>query len=99
MTPSIQADDVDPLADGPRRRPQRAVTVEGEASHDRHPTRGQLRDDTGETRSSSRRKNTIDPNAGPIRRMTSSLFTPEVPVGPAPTFMASLKAAVFSSWV
>lgn len=103
QTPTLRPDDVDPISldnDGPRRRPQRAITVEGEGSHDREGRLRGSREGTGETRRSSRsRRRTIDPNAGPLRRMTTSLFTPEKPVGPAPTYLGSLKAAILSSWV
>lgn len=47
----------------------------------------------------SRRQSAYDPNMGVIRRMTTGLFTPEKKIGKAPTYDASVKAAIMSSWV
>lgn len=47
----------------------------------------------------SRRQSAYDPNMGVIRRMTTGLFTPEKKIGKAPTYGASVKAAIMSSWV
>jgi hypothetical protein len=74
-----------------RRRPARAVTVDEAAN----PA-------AAHASPSHARRALSDPHptrAQMIRRMTTSLFTPEVPVAPAPGYVQSLKAAVFSSWV
>lgn len=78
---------------GPRKRPTRKVTLDLEADGDRErPTR------TSTSRQSSRRQ-TGDPNAGPLQRVATQLFTPDKPVGKAPGFVQSVKACLFSSWV
>lgn len=73
-----------------RRRPGRAVTVD--AQH------GGSRKATGE--SGHRSRSEPAPSAAAVlRKVTTSLFTPERPVAPAPGWLASFKAAICSSWV
>lgn len=77
---------------GPIRRPTRPVATDSiglEARNGHAHGHGHSRRSTRHT----------DPNAGALRRMTTSLFTPEKPVGPAPGYMASLKATITSSYV
>lgn len=51
----------------------------------------------------SRRTDDVPAAAGPampaVQRVVSDLFTPEHPVGPAPTFVQSIRAFFLSSWV
>ncbi|WOO85549.1 Vacuolar calcium ion transporter [Vanrija pseudolonga] len=79
---------------GPRKRPTRKVTLDldanGGAGFER-PTR------TSTSRQSSRRR--TDPDAGPLQRVTTALFTPDKPVGKSPGYVQSVKACLFSSWV
>lgn len=88
--PEQHVDQVDD--DAMRRRPKRAVTVEGTGHEHGREHAGQRR-----TRSGG---DAPAPSAATIlRRVTTSLFTPEVPVGKAPGYLASFKAAFFSSWM
>ncbi|EIW70946.1 hypothetical protein TREMEDRAFT_28850 [Tremella mesenterica DSM 1558] len=81
----------DAQTEGARRRANRQVTLDTPANiGSRRPT--------SESQRSTRRQST-DPNAGVLRRMTTGLLTPERKIGRAPTFFASFKAAVFSSWL
>lgn len=51
------------------------------------------------SRAGSRAGSAFDPNASVLRRMTSGLFTPEKKIGEAPTYLASIKAAILSTWL
>ena len=82
--------------DGPRRRPNRGVTVDSNHSHVSAPNA--IRRGTSDSARSSRR-GTVDPNAGVLRRMTTGLFTPDRKIGRSPTYRSSIRAAVTSSWL
>lgn len=58
-----------------------------------------IRRQTSESGRSSRRGSTYEPHTGVIRRMTTGLFTPPKPVGKAPTYWSSIKAAVTCTWL
>ncbi|KIR33590.1 calcium/proton exchanger [Cryptococcus deuterogattii 99/473] len=86
---------------GPRRRqqPSRQVTLDANSpSATRRQTTESAR--TQRSRAGSRRtSDSLDPNTGLVRRVTTVLFTPPKKVGKAPTYWGSLKAAITSTWL
>ncbi|ORY32632.1 Sodium/calcium exchanger protein-domain-containing protein [Naematelia encephala] len=97
-------DVVDAGASGARRRGIRPATLErnssdSESQSQPQPQPGVPRRQTAESSRSRRTTNSNEPNAGILRRMTTGLFTPEKKVGKAPTYIASLKAAILSTWL
>ncbi|WWC70450.1 calcium/proton exchanger [Kwoniella pini CBS 10737] len=76
---------------GTRRRTAKQVTLDGHPDVPRRQTNESMR--------SSRRNPSLDPNASLVRRVTTVLFTPPKKVGKAPTYMASIKAAIMSTWL
>ena len=84
----------------PRRRPARQGTLATlNDDIERRGTTDSAR--TGASRNSrgSRRNASVDPNASVLRRMTSGLFTPEKKIAKAPSYLQSIKAAIFSTWM
>ena len=90
---------------GPRRRAPRNVTLDTNALNDSATggagpgTMGDRRNTSDSMRTSGSRRGIGDPNVGVLRRMTTGLFTPPRRIGQAPTYGASLKAAVLCSWL
>ncbi|XAO23621.1 calcium/proton exchanger [Cryptococcus bacillisporus CA1280] len=86
---------------GPRRRqqPSRQVTLDANLpTATRRQTTESAR--TQRSRAGSRRtSDSLDPNTGLVRRVTTVLFTPPKKVGKAPTYWGSLKAAITSTWL
>ncbi|ADV20121.1 calcium/proton exchanger [Cryptococcus gattii E566] len=86
---------------GPRRRqqPSRQVTLDANPpSATRRQTTESAR--TQRSRAGSRRtSDSLDPNTGLVRRVTTVLFTPPKKIGKAPTYWGSLKAAITSTWL
>ena len=78
-----------------RRRPGRATTQP--AVPTRHGSSGY--DSAQDARRANTDPSGARPGPGVLKRMTTGLFTPERKVGKAPSFLASFKAAVLSSWM
>lgn len=86
---------------GPRRRqqPSRQVTLDANlpTATGRQTTESAR---TQRSRAGSRRtSDSLDPNTGLVRRVTTVLFTPPKKVGKAPTYWGSFKAAITSTWL
>lgn len=73
-----------------RRRQNRATT---------QPNPEPVYDDSVFNTHNDARRAQSEPQKGVLRRMTTGLFTPERKVGKAPSFLASFKAAILSSWM
>jgi len=82
-----------PSADSPekqaRRRPGRQVTI----PDNQDPVASRRNTDD------SRRRSGDTPTPGILRRMTTGLLTPDRKVGKAPSWLASFRAAILSSWI
>jgi len=91
-TPSVPG--ATPVSAVPRRRANRTVTVDTNGSG--HGA-SSLRRQTSESGRS--RRQSVDPGAGVLKRMTTGLFTPDRKIGKSPTYLASFKAAITSSYL
>ncbi|WVQ82241.1 calcium/proton exchanger [Cryptococcus sp. DSM 104549] len=86
-----------PNGSGPRRRQgTKQVTLDPLS---RNSSRRETTESTRTGRSSRRGTGQSDPNVGIVRRMTTTLFTPDKKVGKAPTYLGSMKAAITSTWL
>lgn len=101
VSSNLPTDTTNSAAAGPRRRqqPSRQVTLDASPpSATRRETTESAR--TQRSRAGSRRtSNSLDPNPGLMRRVTTVLFTPPKKIGKAPTYWGSMKAAITSTWL
>ncbi|AAW40631.1 calcium ion transporter, putative [Cryptococcus deneoformans JEC21] len=101
VSSNLPTDTANTASAGPRRRqqPSRQVTLDARPpSAARRGTTESAR--TQHSRAGSRRtSNSLDPNPGLIRRVTTVLFTPPKKIGKAPTYWGSIKAAITSTWL
>jgi hypothetical protein len=82
-----------------RRRPARQVTLPNDERDPPSRSTGESRRSSGRRGDSMGSRREGEPVPGILRRMTTGLLTPERKVGKAPTWIASFRAAILSSWM